>query len=125
MVREQTSGEVARRLEPLQPENTIALMVDIDYSFLDNDADRRNPELVAVKVQIFNQFLRELQWQTGFNFLPIISTQRPWSIFLGKTASPRFAPLLKINQQRFDLSHQPIAVEPMLVLCEFRRRRPD
>ena len=119
MVLEQTFGEGARRLEPLQPKNTVALMIDADYSFLDNEADKRKPELVTTKVEVFNDFLRELQQQTGFNFIPIISTQRPWSMFLGKTASPRFANLLNINQQRFDLSHQSTAVDSILASCEF------
>lgn len=108
--------ETDRNLEVLTAVNTLVILLDLDHSILE---DGDSPETVLNKVSQLNATLTELAQSSGLNLIPVILTQRPWSVFSGKNSSPKFTPLLEINQQRRTQDGKITAVSPFIVLCEF------
>jgi len=109
------TAENGRQLEQLTRENTRVLLIDLDRSFLQDDD---TPDIVKRKVSVFNEFLAALAYKSSKNFIPVILTQRPWSVFDGNDASPKFSLLLQINQQLHDLTGKVVTANPFIALAE-------
>jgi hypothetical protein len=95
----QKNAENYPLIEPLRPEHTSQLLVDIDDTILDPIAVE-TPERVTIKVDIINEFLIELAQKTDNQVLFSLLSKKNAEIFFDPNRGIFYSQLLNIQSVR-------------------------
>lgn len=117
-----TPERFRNKLRPLAPDTTVAVMLDLDKSWL-GGLDLNNPISIWRARKYFNYWLGSHASAVnlsgfGLDIIPIITTQRPWPVFFGKDGLPAFREVTNIWQKRIGLNNYFDSPPMTLILAE-------